>query len=113
MSSADELSLCAQRSSRALDDCLGPCEPDGAAIDGALKSAMDEALAAIDLDVDSTKGTRDYVRWLKQRRRALEKGRLKWGDWTKLGSSLPKKKSVDHVTAVVAAGRVKIGQSIQ
>lgn len=102
LTSAD-LRECANRSKQTLDACLGRCEPDPDAIDTALLTAIDTALAAIDLSVDTTKGTAGYVGDLRRWRRDLEGNRLRWGNWANLSKNAPCKKSKPHAAPVQAA----------
>ena len=100
---ADAVRACAARSKASLDNCLGPCEPDGDAIARDLRDAIDGAIAAIDLATDTTDGTRDYVELLRMCREQVERSRLRWGDWAKLLTKKPCKKSVVHAAPVQAA----------
>ena len=47
-----------------------------------------------------TKGTSDYMELLDRCRRELGQRRLRWGNWTKLASSVPTKKSLLHAVPV-------------
>ncbi|MBC8386274.1 MAG: UvrD-helicase domain-containing protein [Gammaproteobacteria bacterium] len=55
--------------------------------------AIKTALKNIDLDFDSTKGTRSYVSFIKDCQRKLKANRYCWADWVKLSKSGPAKKS--------------------
>ena len=68
---ADELRSSASRSIEALEQCLGAADADGAAIDRVLLEAIDGALAAIDLGLDETAGTAEYVKLLRESRQNL------------------------------------------
>ena len=93
----------AARSIETLDACLGPCEADGDAIDEGLRSAIDEALGAIDTSIDATKKTAAYIDSLEKARRSLERSRLRWGAWAKLmDRKKPGKKSLPAVEPVMA-----------
>jgi ATP-dependent exoDNAse (exonuclease V) beta subunit len=100
---AEQLAASAQRSVASLDECLGPVKGDDASINEGLRSAIAEALAAIDMKTDTTKGTRDYCDLLVKCRRDLENRRLRWGDWAKLGKEKPTKKSLQHAAPVQTA----------
>jgi ATP-dependent exoDNAse (exonuclease V) beta subunit len=97
------LRACAERSSATLDECLGPIAADGETLDGALLSALEGALAAIDTSVDTTKGTGTYVDLLRECRHAHLRAELRWGDWAKLLKEKPKKKSEPHALPVSQA----------
>ncbi len=58
-----------------------------------LLSAIQTAIANIDLKVDKTKGTRGYVSFIKDCQRKLKTQRYCWADWVKLSKSGPAKKS--------------------
>ncbi|MBA3395884.1 MAG: UvrD-helicase domain-containing protein [Deltaproteobacteria bacterium] len=96
----DALAGCATRSNAELDTCLGPCTT--ADLDALLRAAIDDAVAAIDTTTDETAATREYVKLLRASRLDLGRGRLSWGDWAKLASQGPAKKSKPHVVAVQA-----------
>ena len=98
-----ELAGSAARSIETLDAALGPPAADGAAIDRTLHAALDAALGALDTTRDATKVTADYVELLGASRRDLAQGRLRWGDWAKLGTNRPAVRSAAAATAVVAA----------
>jgi len=85
------LRRCAGTSIAELEACLGPCTTDD--LDARLAEAIETARAAIDLDVDTTQGTRDYVDMLETATEALARGTLAWGDWASLASKGPRKKS--------------------
>ena len=97
-----ELLACAERSVRDLDACLGPCAPTGDP-DGALAAALVTAARAIEGGADTTVGTARYVELLRSSLRDLGRGRLRWGDWAKLSTNVPTKKSVVHAAGVRAA----------
>ena len=100
---AAKLRDCAERSVETLDACLGPCATDADAIDSALTSAIDAALRAIDPRADTTAGTRDYIDVLRECGRNHARGELRWGDWAKLTTKRPTKKSAPHALPVAAA----------
>ena len=58
-----------------------------------LLSAIQTAIANIDLEIDKTKGTRGYVSFIKDCQRKLKSNRYCWADWVKLSKSGPAKKS--------------------
>ena len=89
---ADGLRACAQRSRDDLASCLGPTE-DGDAIERALAAAIEELMASIDTEVDTTKATSRYLEMLSSAGRDLQRGRLSWGGWAKLATKAPAVKS--------------------
>jgi len=93
----------AQRSVASLDECLGPVARSAEDLDAGLHSAISTALAAIRGGADTTVGTREYCEDLSAARRDLERSQLRWGDWAKLTTSDPKKKSLAHAVPVKAA----------
>ncbi len=93
----------AVRSVQTLQECLGAADADGDAIDCALLAAIDGAVSAIDLVLDTTKGTAEYVAWLRECRQTHADGRLRWGDWAKLVKERPTKKSEGHALPVAHA----------
>ena len=97
------LRACGERSVASLDACLGPCEPDGDAIDQAVLHAIGLALSNIDPTFDKTIVTRDYIQLLETARRYLSRKRLSWGDWAKLSGKKPGAKSVSAAAPIVAA----------
>src|SRR6185503_2129590 len=97
------LRACADRSIATMDECLGPCAADGASIEGALATAMKRAISRIDLKADTTKGTLEYVKLLEECGGALARGAMRWGDWAKLTSKGPTKKSAPHAVPVAEA----------
>src|SRR5262249_50321987 len=64
---------------------------------------IDLALATIDTARDTTRITADYVQLLRDARRSLGLGRLRWGDWAKLGTARPAVRSAAAVAPVGAA----------
>ena len=62
-------------------------------LDFELLGAVNTALGAIDLELDSTKGTARYVQLLKGVQVALSHHRLTWTEWVKLSKAAPTKKS--------------------
>ena len=106
---AEALAGCAARSIDAMDDCLGAVEADGDAIDRDLVAAIDGARGAIDPATDTTKKTGTYLDLLRDARRHLERGRLRWGEWAKLGKERPAKKSIAHAEPVAAAAARHLG----
>ncbi|MDB4962531.1 MAG: UvrD/REP helicase [Myxococcales bacterium] len=100
---AHGLRACATRSMTSLDACLGPVAAETAdQIDQALVAAIDTALSAIDLSVDTTKGTATYVDELQDARRDLLRHRLRWGDWAMLTKAKGTKASLAHAAPVQA-----------
>jgi ATP-dependent exoDNAse (exonuclease V) beta subunit len=100
---ADRLAESAERSVASLDACLGPVTGNAEAIDADLRSAMDRAVAAIDSGADETKTTKNYRDLLSNSIRNLDRHRLRWGDWAKLCSEGPGKKSAVHASQVQTA----------
>jgi ATP-dependent helicase/nuclease subunit A len=100
---AEHLSASAERSVASLDECLGPVEGAAANMDDGLLSAIAETLSAIDMKTDTTKGTKEYCDFLVECRRDLQNGRLRWGNWAKLGNEVPTNKSRQHAAPVRAA----------
>lgn len=100
------LAASAERSVASLDQCLGPVTGTAEALDTALRSEIERALEVIRCNGDSTKGTQTYCELLAECRRDLGRGRLSWGDWAKLQTKLPMKKSLAHAAPVqIAAAR--------
>jgi len=93
---------CAERSVRELDACMGPCARK-ADLDGALGAALEAARRAIEGGADATKGTADYVELLRSAMSDLERRRLRWGDWARLSTAEPRKKSLAHAARVQKA----------
>jgi ATP-dependent exoDNAse (exonuclease V) beta subunit len=106
---ATELETCARRSHETLEACLGPTGPDEAALDGALRSALETAIKAIESNGDTTVGTGKYLTLLKDSHRGLLRERLRWGDWTKLAGAEPTKKSLVHANGVKVAAAAHVG----
>ena len=106
---ADRFAASAERSVASLDACLGRVVGIETDLDGDLRTAIDAALGAIRAGGDATKGTHDYCRLLVTARADLERGRLRWGDWAKLSTSKPTKKSVDHARPVQEAAALHLG----
>mgnify|MGYP003631257099 CR=1 FL=1 len=101
---------CGERSIAELDDCMGPVG-DGSLLDAALASAIEAALQQIDLDEDTTQGTKTYVEFLGKVGRKMRRRRMTWGDWSKLASSGPRVKSTHHAEPVQEAAAAHIGHS--
>ncbi len=62
-------------------------------LDRLLLNAIEQAIAGIDTDHDSTKTTRDYVALITGIRAGLYKGRATWPEWIKLSKTMPGAKS--------------------
>ncbi len=100
------LAASADRSVASLDQCLGPVTGTAEALDGMLRSEIERALEVIQCNGDTTKGTQSYCELLAECRRDLDRGQLSWGDWAKLQTKLPMKKSLAHAAPVqIAAAR--------
>jgi ATP-dependent helicase/nuclease subunit A len=80
--------------------------PKGTAQDAALARAIDGAVQKISANKDETKGTADYVKFLRQCGRELADERLPWSQWVKLSKEQPAKASrTDAQPVLYAAGR--------
>ena len=101
---ADDMRVSAERSLGALDECLGPVQ-DETVISSALERALSQAIDAIDTQFDTTKTTAKYLKQLRDARWDLSRGRLSWGDWAKLSSCAPAKKSKDAAPPVQEAAQ--------
>lgn len=99
----------AERSVASLDACLGPVVGAESELDDGLRRVIDAALAAIRAGADATKGTAKYCTLLAEARDDLDRGRLRWGDWAKLGGEVPTKKSLEHAEPVRAAAARHLG----
>lgn len=99
----------ADRSIQSLDVCLGACRPDDGALDRELREAVDHAIATIDVTHDTTVGTAKYLDTLRAAQRQFERGHLRWGDWAKLASAKPTKKSETAAKPVVAVAIQHVG----
>lgn len=104
---AAQLKTCAARSIADLDACMGPAETN-TDLDRELVEAIGDAIEGIHGVDDKTKGTADYLEVLRDCKRAVTSRRLKWGDWAKLTSAKPTKKSLAFAAPVqeVAARHV-------
>ena len=69
----------------------------------ALRAAVEEAIAGIDLVTDTTKGTRDYVTRLRSAAAELRRDDCKWTLWISLSKAGPTKRSEDAAIPVRAA----------
>ncbi len=103
------LAASAERSVASLDQCLGPVTGTAEELDGALRSEIERALEVIQCNGDTTKGTQSYCELLAECRRDFDRGRLSWGDWAKLQTKLPTKKSLAHTAPVQAAAARHLG----
>jgi ATP-dependent exoDNAse (exonuclease V) beta subunit len=106
---ADRFAASAERSVASLDACLGPVLSVETDLDGDLRAAIDAALAAIRGGGDTTKGTQEYCSLLAETRDNLDRECLRWGDWAKLTTQKPTKKSVAHAAPVQAAAARHLG----
>ena len=75
----------------------------GADASAALRAAVEEAIAGIDLVTDTTKGTRDYVTRLRSAAAELRRDDCKWTLWISLSKAGPTKRSEDAAIPVRAA----------
>lgn len=101
----EQLATCTENSIRDLDACMGAVHT-ATDLDAELSLVLRTTIAAIDGNGDETKGTAEYVELLQSCARDLNGRRLRWGDWAKLTSSRPKKKSLEVAAAVnEVAGR--------
>jgi ATP-dependent helicase/nuclease subunit A len=96
------LKVCAARSIAELDACMGPVDTE-ADLEGELAEAIAEAIENLPGVGDDTKGTAEYLELLRDRADALASHHLTWGDWAKLTSSKPTKKSLELAAPVQAA----------
>ncbi len=101
---------CGERSIVELDDCLGTTT-GGPALDETLADAVNAAIDSIDLDEDTTKGTKTYFDFLKKMQRHIRSGRMTWGNWTKLATQGPTKASASHAVPVQEAAGAHLGHS--
>ena len=69
----------------------------------ALRAAVEEAIAGIDLVTDKTKGTRGYVAKLRSAAAELRRDDCKWTLWISLSKAGPTKRSEDAAIPVRAA----------
>jgi ATP-dependent helicase/nuclease subunit A len=77
------VAACAARSIADLDVCLGPVTSDD--LDAQLASAIDVAIQQLVAANDTRKNTATHIELLRDATRALQRGNLRWGEWTKLG----------------------------
>ncbi|HEX6993439.1 MAG TPA: UvrD-helicase domain-containing protein [Gammaproteobacteria bacterium] len=86
---------------RSADDMLAHFpKPEDRDWDGALFTAVQTALDEIDLDVDTTNGTRGYYEWLKGAIYGLRRPPVPWSLWITASKSSARAKS-DHIAARV------------
>lgn len=96
------LAACAARSIADLDACMGPVDTESD-LEGELAVAIGEAIEHLPGVGDTTSGTVKYIEMLRDLADALEARRLTWGDWAKLASSKPTKKSLEVAAPVQEA----------
>ena len=72
----------------------------GKEIDQELQAAIENALASIDTEVDTTKGTGTYCGLLRGARSALQQNRMPWSGWVKLSKEKPTKKSLEFAEPI-------------
>ena len=77
--------------------------PTGGDPQAELLRAMDDALAGIDLETDTTKGTKKYVETLRSARGILDRPDCPWIEWIRLSKEKATKKSDDWAATVRAA----------
>ena len=77
--------------------------PTGGDPQAELLRAVDEALAGIDLETDTTKGTKKYVETLRSARGILDRPDCPWIEWIRLSKEKATKKSDDWAATVRAA----------
>lgn len=80
-------------------------EPVKRDLNAELIAAIETALERIDTDLDTTKGTRDYLSLLRSAKQRLSSGHFPWAEWIKLSKASPTKKSLEHAepVAILAA----------
>jgi ATP-dependent helicase/nuclease subunit A len=97
-SSADNLGDFSEQSSQGL---LGHFrQPTKRDLDKELLGAIQSALAAIDLTIDTTGTTKTYHDMIRGAAEGLRKHRLTWTEWVKLSKSAPGAKSKVHAEAI-------------
>lgn len=69
-------------------------------LDSELIQAIDQLLAQVDTDVDTTKTTREALAYARSAKYQLVGGRLPWSDWVKLSKLGGGKKSAEYFAAV-------------
>lgn len=69
-------------------------------LDNDLLGAVNQALASIDTEHDTTKATRDYLMQLRGVQAGLIKGRLTWPEWISLSKKIPGAKSKDYAQPI-------------
>jgi len=107
---AERMGTSADRSVASLEACLGPIAGTAAALDAELRSAIDRAHTAIVAGVDTTQGTKDYCDLLINCQRDLVESRqLRWGDWAKLCTQAPTKKSLAYAMPVQTVAAQHLG----
>lgn len=65
----------------------------GGDLDGALRAAVTEAMQAIVVNGDTTKGTGEYLDLLHNVQNRIRQERLDWSDWVRLTNKKPTKRS--------------------
>jgi ATP-dependent helicase/nuclease subunit A len=100
-----QLLAMASQSSQELLGFFSAPAPLGYTLDAALAQAIQTALQKLPAPKDLTKTTRDYIELLKECRRDLVEGRLKWSQWVKLTKETPAKLSLAEAQPVTSAAQ--------
>jgi ATP-dependent helicase/nuclease subunit A len=101
--SPHQLSAMAKQSCNDLLNFFSAPAPDGAALDATLAHAIGNAIQNISAIKDATKGTANYVRFLRECERDLAEERLTWSQWVKLSKQQPAKASLAEAQPVLSA----------
>ena len=100
-----QLRAMASQSSQELLGFFSAPAPLGPPLDAALAQAIQTALQKLPAPKDLTKTTIEYIELLKECRRDLVEGRLKWSQWVKLSKETPAKLSLAEAQPVIAAAQ--------
>ena len=100
-----QLLAMASQSSQELLGFFSAPAPLGPPLDAALAQAIQTALQKLPAPKDLTKTTLEYIELLKECRRDLVEGRLKWSQWVKLTKETPAKLSLAEAQSVIGAAQ--------
>ncbi len=103
--SPEQLRAMASQSSQELLGFFSAPAPLGPPLDAALAQAIQTALQKLPAPKDLTKTTIEYIELLKECRRDLAEGRLKWSQWVKLSKEAPAKLSLAEAQPVIGAAQ--------
>ena len=103
--SPTQLLAMASQSSQELLGFFSAPAPLGPPLDAALAQAIQTALQKLPAPNDLTKTTIEYIELLKECRRDLVEGRLKWSQWVKLTKETPAKLSLAEAQPVIGAAQ--------